>query len=472
MGRCTEVWDGGFVPTLPRSHLVRLLLPCLLLVAACTPSDDVPVVPFLDTPVQAVSSTLATGTGEAVLAGPGRVLIEDPSGLRLIDARVDGETSYADLTGPVTAAATIDGEILAAVDGALWTLDDTPRPSPLGDALDSPVDTLVASDDALWIVAGEVLRWSRGTLSAVRFDDTPIAGPVFPGAVHADGPVTWVRDADRLVALDASLAAVDVLDVAGSSRLQVAGDGSAWILGEELSIWTPGADGPTVVDAEVLSIAAHPGADAVWVETSDGVFVGDVQGLAPTTVPAGAWLGVDGQGRLLVRSAEGLERVAAGRSVALLDLSETVRGRTVLTVDPSTAEGVSEVLLTLGDVETTLTTAPYRGSLDPAEVGEGSVDVSVRVSWEDGTSARTSLTVEVVDGAPTWVDDVDPIFQASCSSCHSADDARPLDTSEAWQDDFENIFSQVSSGAMPLGLDPLSNDDLDLLSAWEAGGFR
>ena len=85
------------------------------------------------------------------------------------------------------------------------------------------------------------------------------------------------------------------------------------------------------------------------------------------------------------------------------------------------------------------------------------------------TSGLVFFTGELPDA--TWDADIRPLFQERCQACHSADANTPLPDAAAWERNIDNIIDEVSSGAMPLGGDPLTVDEIALIRGWKRGGY-
>jgi hypothetical protein len=448
----------------------------LLLLAACGPEETpepTPALTLSESPARVRLETVAEGAGHAVLAGPGRLIAEGPAGVRLLDARRAEPLVLDALEGPVQAAAPVDGELLALVDGALWTVAIPPRPSPLDEALDAPAEGLWADGASLWLQAGRALRWSRGELVQVDLDDAPATGPIVAGAPHRDGEVTWVRAGADRVALDEGLAAVDAIAVAEGSDFAVDGRGTAWFTEDGVLLRRALGDAvpePTGLDG-VDRVMAHPADKHVWVRTGTGAWVGDDARLAPVELPEGDWLAADASGRLLLATGDGVLRVEPAPAVRILDADGVLRQPTALVVAPSRMADVEEVRLTLGDEAFDLTGPPFTHQVVPADHPPGPLDLTVEVRWTDGETARAVQRLTLEDGTVTWAEDVQPLYQARCSACHTAEDAVPLSAPADWTARFDEVLEQVTTGAMPLGPETLSDDEIDLLRAWEDAGF-
>lgn len=73
----------------------------------------------------------------------------------------------------------------------------------------------------------------------------------------------------------------------------------------------------------------------------------------------------------------------------------------------------------------------------------------------------------------TWVKDIAAISAASCGLCHGEGQfAHELAHREQWIEEFDDILFVVGTGAMPLEpYDSLSEQEINLLKAWQADGF-
>ena len=72
----------------------------------------------------------------------------------------------------------------------------------------------------------------------------------------------------------------------------------------------------------------------------------------------------------------------------------------------------------------------------------------------------------------TWSEDISPIFERSCSTCH--DDrggAQRLDEPERWVGIIDDIILVIESQSMPIGLPPLTSDEVNLVRRWRGDGF-
>jgi len=72
----------------------------------------------------------------------------------------------------------------------------------------------------------------------------------------------------------------------------------------------------------------------------------------------------------------------------------------------------------------------------------------------------------------TWEDDIQPLSVADCGSCHGPGGfAHLMSSYDEWVAEYNEIYSAVASGQMPLGAPNWTVQELELLQDWAAGGF-
>ena len=114
---------------------------------------------------------------------------------------------------------------------------------------------------------------------------------------------------------------------------------------------------------------------------------------------------------------------------------------------------------------------------NPQQLFDGEHALHAEVVFEDDALVEASVAFRVGDWrTPTWVEDVEVIYNERCVQCHYDGSATfPLHRYGDWVDDFETIYLALESGQMPMPLG--SNDDvlsplqLEMLSRWQSAGF-
>jgi len=434
---------------------------------------------------------LPTGTEVLVTLPDGSIVIEQDDRLLQYDPRdPDAEPTVVGPSGDigeVHAAVEVQGAILVLASGGTYILRDRAWvSSPLAASLDGPIvdavqlptptgrgigDLWIATEASLYRVANDV---------AERFDiEAPSSQIELALARRPEGPALWVRLPDHVLEVWR-----DRSGVVRSARLileahpdAIGGDATqtGWLVIEG-RLHSIGADrrlddhgiGVTRLITSALSREAWviDDAGATWLH-ADGALL-EVPGV---TLDAEAPLAVAADGSLYV-SGSSIERFAPRRRARVVgpaDGSLLVTPQTFL-VDAEGAPTIEawidgEAIEVLGD--------PPRVELDPVALGEGSHALEVRVSHDDGTlPVNERRGFEVITDA-TWSEDVAPLYEAHCASCHGPDGSAvtPLATMEDWQSRIEVVIQNVDQGRMPLGRPPLSRREVAVIEAWQVGGF-
>ena len=113
--------------------------------------------------------------------------------------------------------------------------------------------------------------------------------------------------------------------------------------------------------------------------------------------------------------------------------------------------------------------------LDPLDFEDGPQSLEFVVAYDDALEPiQTSFLFSVGEFIPpTWVEEIEPLFERECAECHTDSGvSRPLDTPAAWQADLDLIFFNLEGGRMPLPpRDPLTLSEIQLVRSWAAGNF-
>ena len=191
-------------------------------------------------------------------------------------------------------------------------------------------------------------------------------------------------------------------------------------------------------------------------------------------VPAGEWIGVDAVGRLIVLAEDGAQRIAARRVVAITGLQAgmLLDDPVTMRLAPTGPESLEDLGIWVDD--TPLDIEPDLGTveLDPVRLAPGDHVVWITASGPEGTTLTEVpfITGELPDAS--WEDDIEGIAVEHCSRCHGEGAAISLHTADAWRLDIDRILTEVVTQDMPLGGPYLSDDELDRIRGWQAGGFQ
>lgn len=438
----------------------------------------------------ATRAVVAWGQGWALLRADGSVSV-------LVEGAPTRDLPDTTLTGaPRAAVALDDARLLVSTDAGLFAVSaaDGARESDLRDLFGGvwPTDLLTTTDAAgashVWMSSAlGVYHWSQGALERVEevADGPPLKGArlaLAPGAPAE--PLIWAASGATTYALRREAEGAEApfgWQIATTARgaeamattrdaLWTAYDGQVWRR-DGAGQWSK-----LSISASIVGLAAHPGADALWLYDADGA-VWHLLDRTLTRVPDVIWgdaRAVDAEGRLLAADARGLHRVERRFHVALPDLrdGERLDGARTVQVDISFPDQLDTIEARAGDVVLTVDAASGALALDPATLGLGTHRVVVTARYANGYTTSATRTVRVEDLVVTWRDTIQPIFSRSCETCHGVQTSRPLHDPQQWQADFDNILSQVAAQTMPLPpLAPLTPAQLELVRAWRDQGF-
>ena len=373
-----------------------------------------------------------------------------------------------------------------ALDGPIVTATMVPTPTGRGIG-----DLWVATASSLYRVTENPARMNESdhfnverlgidAMGAVDLSEAELAV-----ASRPEGPSLWLRMPDGLLEVWRDRTGVTraaTINLA-STPTAIGGDasGTGWLLldgnlhsiGPERQL----VDHGLAVDRIVSSVQSRE----AWFWGSDGAL----------------WLASDGRVLSVVGSAIAVdEPVALGGDGALYHSEETLQRhapRHAVRVEglesgafigsPASyqvmAEGSPTIEVTVSGV--TLEPTEEEGYVvDPEVIGEGTHELTVRVSYDDGTLVTEERRqLEVITRA-TWTDDIEPLYRAHCATCHG--EAGPanhrLDSIAGWSEGmlgdeptFDVVRANITDGRMPLNRPPLSLREIAFVEAWGASGF-
>jgi len=434
---------------------------------------------------------LPTGTDVLVSLPDGSIVIEQDDRLLQYDPRdPEAEPTVVGPSGDigeVHAAVAVEGATLVLASGGSFILRDRAWvSSPLAASLDGPIvdavqlptptgrgigDLWIATETSLYRVADDV---------AERFEvDAPSSDVELALAQRPEGPALWVRLDDRVlevwrdrsgVVRSARLILETHPDAIGGDATQTGWlviDGRLHSIGADRRLTDRGVGVRRLVTSALSREAwAIDDAGGTWLHAD-----GSLLEVRDVTLDSDAPMAVAADGSLYV-SGSTIERFAPRRRARVRgpeDGSLLVTPQT-FTVD---AEGAPAIAAWIDGEAVEVAADPPRVELDPVALGEGSHALEIRVSYDDGTLPVTDRrSFEVITDA-TWSEDVAPLYEAHCASCHGPEGSAvtQLGTMEDWQSRIEVVIQNVDQGRMPLGRPPLSRREVALIEAWQVGGF-
>ena len=114
---------------------------------------------------------------------------------------------------------------------------------------------------------------------------------------------------------------------------------------------------------------------------------------------------------------------------------------------------------------------PWQLELLPTELGQGSIALKVEVTYADGSQVEVVKDMYVDLGEVSWGNDISPLNDALCISCHGGNSATLLASKSSWIEEIEGIITMVELEAMPQGGPPLTTAEIAKIKQWRDAGF-
>lgn len=407
---------------------------------------------------------------------------------RLNDIRTATTSALSPVSGRIVGVgASEQGLLVAASDGYYIVDGHELVPSPLGNVLELQPFGLMsvthAGGQELWL-AGEtgLAVWSAGRVRHLRPEGLPTAQCVMTSGAQVDGEdAVWLACQGTLYALTRTAFGyrAHVQDeVIGARALAADDNQTVWSVDGEGTVWSRSSVGVWRSHDFASNVESVFGAgNGVWFQTMTGLWHHDNSGFAQVTSPAvtSVYAGLPA-GQVLLQTAAGFIRGFTHREIRIAGLQPgaLLQAATRLTLHPVEPERVQQVTMTLGDDEVVLD-SDWGFELDPAALDrDGSYNLVTTAIYDDGEEVQAMLHFSYFAGpAPTWLGDVNSIFDDHCSVCHGVGGgARVLDSSQAWQAEIEDIINNVKSGRMPLPPNRLlSTEQIERIEGWKAAGY-
>jgi hypothetical protein len=456
------------------SSVPRIAVLVCAALAACGPENRTEDVAPSPKP-GVLERIVEAGVDGAVAVPHHRTVRSGVDGLRLDDPR-SASTALASVGSVRAAALAPDGGLLVATDDDLLDVTGFVGHARLADALELPLDAVVADGDDLWLgTASGVRLWRDGWLHEVRVGAREPEGPF---AVR-DG-LAWLAVADGLAGIEAHDGRWEVVASWSGARpdaIAVDADGEVYAAaGGSLVRYDGEAWREQVLPDAVLGVVAHADVAGAWALTADGPVRVDGDTLTSfPDAPVPDRASADEAGRLLLVADGALLRLSVDRGGVLVGVvdGEELEGPTDVVLLPTDAADVTGVEATLDGDPVEVRTDPWRVLVDPGSLGAGDHTLAARATWRDGAAAdlRPVTFRAPIPRHVTWGEHIDPLRRDHCAVCHDGDTRTLLDSRERWQARVDDILTETTAQRMPLTGTKLTAAEIEMIRAWKDGGF-
>lgn len=466
----------------------------------------------------ATLTPLADGSWHWVLVvGPQTLVVSDGTTIYWtvgdVLTPIPGLASMVDPMTAPPAAARSGNEVMLGGDGGLLRLvDGIVAPSPLSERFTLEPISSLSGNNPLWISTHAGLyRWQADTLVPIQATGVALAdnlvaataGGAWLSGPHGTSLVTVTPP--TLTFERPSLTPPSVTAIGLDDRylyVLAANDTTPATPPTTLHVRLPDRWDEAELDSPAM-LSTHPSASAVWVVLKDNTLTrGSGTSFARVgPLPGGQiqHLAAHADGRVVLATDHGLYEASSRRTVSIAPLPSPLPGSLTVTVRASDAallaSATASVSTPAGPIVATSTLSGQGADrrltvmLDPLTLPNGAFELTVSVTWSDGETASTSATFSVDE--PTWEQDIGPLFDRQCKSCHAADNGgnfASLHTPDRWSSRMDEILCRVDqhdpSGQAPecstLGFEVASMPpgrtvappQVELLRKWRAAGYR
>ncbi len=401
------------------------------------------------------------------------VLIDSDGIMPLVDTAEGDELRGGAVVG--------DDFIIATSNGLYSLFEGELRPSPADELLDEVYAFHTDPNDTVWLLtAGGLFVWANGQLFGVSSPEVPgdLSSAMATIAPWQQGHGLWFVTDSGLTGLTFEDNMADAWTVELEEDVEsIAGnEDGLWALTEtELKMMSPDGLWLRYERPEIgTAISAHAKSSSLWLHQEGSLhrIIGDT---ITAVEPSPEFTGVhaEASGSTLVFGSNGIARVRLGRFVTVTGLSEgaALNAAATVTISATEQDDVTEVEVSIdGEVIESADSIPLSIELDPMNITVGNHTLSVSIRYTDDQTITSDVSFS---GPPGWSQHIEPLFVAQCAMCHgNRPDARSLETPMSWIDDFDLIVFDVETGRMPLGLDPLTPAEIEMVRGWGAGGFQ
>ena len=225
---------------------------------------------------------------------------------------------------------------------------------------------------------------------------------------------------------------------------------------------------------EVLQLMSSTESDVLWVQGAESAVLyhrGEVCSLDPDV--SGDWFDVDEVGRLIVGKDGVISRYSLEQPVAVVGMlpNEQLDITRELFFLPTVQESIIKFSVWVGTLRLDVNEESNSTLLNPDDFGQGTHSIRMVAERSDGVTI-TEFPFVIGDLPESSWEDVEPIYLDNCTNCHHSSALIPLDTIDLWRQNIDLIIDEVSAQTMPLGMAPLTEEEVLVIRGWKQGGLQ
>ncbi len=408
----------------------------------------------------------------ADLASGGIVVLDDDR-LTLIDDEGASELAPRTEIASPSCIFGLDGAIVIATTRGVLAIENGEIHA-VSDADRRCLGAAAIDDDTVWIErsADEIELIDGG-----RRERIGLGIAIDPGSLRSESAdVAWALSEGHLVEIRRDGPGFRARQRVQGDMVSIAvSDGAVLVARNDGTLWSgTSTSSLSVLDVTDVLELVDAGTAATWIHTEGAWFQREAGTIrrVDMAVPEGAQVLGAHDGSLIVSDHDGVSTFATrwhATMVGLVPGGELLSPR-VVTIH-TTSDTRPSIVATISGVD--LPVFADAIAIDPAELVPGDQELTVELTWDDGTLPVTlHAPLHIAGEPPTW-SDVEAIYLANCARCHGRAGARPLATSAQWRDLKDAILYNLNTSPprMPKPPSaPLSALDLARVEAWFAAG--
>ncbi|MAA79593.1 MAG: hypothetical protein CL916_10070 [Deltaproteobacteria bacterium] len=360
--------------------------------------------------------------------------------------------------------------ILITVDGTLYIQsEDEWSISPLSQINGHTTESILSTQENLFLFgAGQLHSWTDGTTRQISITDHTILDV----ALH---DTSVLIRTPKLYQYNTETKETSTLWDKPVSSLAVDGNQTIWFAHMD-TLYRKDTNGlmtSFLLPSNITDVMANPKGVGLWVQTQDTHYFYRDQEFFDIGWFGQHWLDVDEHDRLIIRSEDQLQRISIDRPTVIQGLNkyDAITTRKELILLPSNPQTVRSLQVFIAGTELNVQDS-WSFQLNPDDFETGEHDIHIVQHTDEDTHLTIHPFVNQELSPVFWEDEIKPLHEENCASCHGGATETILTSKEEWIQNIDIIIDVISIQSMPLGAPPLSEEQITTIRAWKQGGFQ
>lgn len=361
--------------------------------------------------------------------------------------------------------------MLMAIDGTLY-IEETEQweVSPLSESNGHTTQELYSIQDTLFLFgAGQLFSWQNGTTRQISIPEQTILD------IAIQNNNILLRT-PALYSYNIESKSLSVLWEEPVSSLAVDGESHVWF-SQDNTLYSQSSQGTLVsytLPSTIIEIAANTKGRGIWIQTHEAHYFYRDTHFFDVGWTEHTWLDVDEHDRLSVSDGTQITRISIDRPTVIqgLNKNEAITTKQNLRLLPSAPDSVESVQVFISGTELIVEEQNWTFALNPDDFSTGLHNIHIVQHTSEDTHMAIHPFINQELPSVQWEEDIAPLHEEYCASCHGGATETALTSKEEWQQNIHLIIDVVSDERMPLGAPPLSQEQITTIRAWKQGDFQ